>query len=406
MMKILQVNCVYGNGSTGQIVQTIHKGLQQCGMESVACYGRGKRASDPHTYKICSDLYAKVNNVISRITGVMYGGCILSTTRLIQIIKKEQPDVVHLHCINGYFVNIYRLVEWLKKSGIKTVVTLHAEFMYTANCGHALDCEKWKAGCGNCPRCREETKSLFWDNTARSFRKLRRAFAGFDKNLMVTSVSPWLMERAKQSLILGEKQHCVVMNGVDTDIFHPYTTEELRKKHQLRGEKVIFHATPCFNDDPQHLKGGYYIIRLAELLKDQNVKVVVAGRHPKDLKVPENMILLGNISDRKELAKYYSLADVTVITSKKETFSMVVAESLCCGTPVVGFKAGGPEQIAIAEHSAFADWSDVEGLLFDVQKMLMNRQPSDYISKNAEKFYSKAMMVKNYLQIYVCKGGS
>ena len=41
------------------------------------------------------------------------------------------------------------------------------------------------------------------------------------------------------------------------------------------------------------------------------------------------------------LAEYYSLVDVTVITSFHETFSMVVAESLSCGTPIVGFKAGG-----------------------------------------------------------------
>lgn len=399
-MKILQVNCVYGNGSTGKIVQAIHRELMKSGVDSVVCYGRGKQADDMYTYKTCSEFAAKANNAFSRLTGIMYGGCVLPTARLIKHIKKEQPDVVHLHCINGYFVNIYRLVEWLKKSGIKTVVTLHAEFMYTANCGHALDCEKWKAGCGNCPRCREETKSIFWDNTARSFRKLRRAFAGFDKNLMVTSVSPWLMERAKQSLILGDKQHCVVMNGVDTDTFHPYATEELRKKHKLKDEKVIFHATPCFNDDPQHLKGGYYVIRLAELLKDQNVKVVVAGRYPENLNVPENMILLGNVSDQKELARYYSMADVTVITSKKETFSMVVAESLCCGTPVVGFKAGGPEQIALQDICAFVEPGDLGALKSGVETTINKIRNLDKVAVSAGNVYSEKTMIEKYIWQY------
>ena len=127
-MKILQVNCVYNKGSTGKIVHDIHTELQKRGIDSVVCYGRGKRVQEPNVYKTSGELYAKANNLWSRVTGLMYGGCFFSTSRLIAIIKKEQPDVVHLHCINGYFVNIYRLITWLKKSRIKTVLTLHAEF--------------------------------------------------------------------------------------------------------------------------------------------------------------------------------------------------------------------------------------------------------------------------------------
>ena len=53
------------------------------------------------------------------------------------------------------------------------------------------------------------------------------------------------------------------------------------------------------------------------------------------------------VEDQSELAAFYSLADVTLLTSEKETFSMVCAESLCCGTPVVGFQAGAPEGISL-----------------------------------------------------------
>ena len=138
-MKVLQVNCVYDTGSTGKIMADIHRELGRRGIASVVCYNRGKKVKEPNVYKTCGELYSKCNNLITRFTGIMYGGCWFSTNRLISIIKKEQPDVVHLHCINGYFVNIYRLVQWLKENHIKTVLTLHAEFMYTANCGHAMD---------------------------------------------------------------------------------------------------------------------------------------------------------------------------------------------------------------------------------------------------------------------------
>lgn len=239
-MKVLQVNCVYKTGSTGKITADLHNALKKKGIESVVCYGRGKKVNEPNVYKTCEELYSKLNNLLSRFTGIMYGGCFFSTNRLISIIKKEKPDIVHLQCINGYFVNIYRLVNWLKKNNIKTVLTLHAEFMFTANCGHSFDCEGWKAGCGKCPKFKEETKSLLFDGTARSFKKMQKAFAGFKKeNLIIVSVSPWLMERAKQSPILAGKQHTVVMNGLDTIVIAKKTNDRNRERfHNLSNTLV------------------------------------------------------------------------------------------------------------------------------------------------------------------------
>lgn len=399
-MKVLQVNCVYNKGSTGKIIYDLHKGLLSNGEESIVCYGRGEVVKEDNVYKICKELYSKFNNLLSRITGLMYAGCFFSTNKLIRIIKKEKPDVVHLHCLNGYFVNIYRLVTWLKNSGIKTILTLHAEFMHTANCGHAFECEKWKNGCGKCPRLRKETKSWFFDNTHKSWLKMKKAFDGFD-DLTIVSVSPWLMERAKQSPILKDKKHCVVLNGLDTSIFKLYDTQQLRKKHNLIGKKIIFHATPFFNDDPENIKGGYYVIKLAEkLLSNDNIRIVVAGNYPKTLKVPSNIIFLGRVNNQQALAEYYSMADVTVLTSKRETFSMVVAESLCCGTPVAGFRAGGPEQIAIMEYCKFVGFGDVGGISKAMTELIDIPISKDEIAKIAAKKYSSKRMVNHTLELY------
>ena len=399
-MKILQVNCVYKKGSTGKITYDIHSELLKQGTESVVCYGRGEKINEPHVYKTCGEVYSKINHLLSEFTGVMYGGCFFSTNKLIKIIKKENPDVVHLQCINGYFVNIYRLVSWLKKHDIKTVLTLHAEFMYTANCGHALDCDKWQTGCGHCPRLKQETKSFFIDGTHKSWMKMKKAFDGFNDNLIVTSVSPWLMERAKLSPILNDKKHEVVLNGVNTDVFHFYDTSELRSQMGLTGVKVIFYATPSFDDNINNIKGGYHVLKLAEKMLNENVKFVVAGSHPEGLKVPPNVILLGKVSDQELLAKYYSMADVTLLTSKKETFSMVTAESLCCGTPVVGFKAGAPEQIAIPEYSSFVDFGDLESLHEEMKKFLAESFLKIDIALTSNCKYAKQTMTENYLKIY------
>ncbi len=399
-MLVMQINCVYKKGSTGKITYDIHSELLKQGIESVVCYGRGEKINEPHVYKTCGEVYSKINHLLSEFTGVMYGGCFFSTNKLIKIIKKEKPDVVHLQCINGYFVNIYRLVSWLKKHDIKTVLTLHAEFMYTANCGHALDCDKWQTGCGHCPRLKQETKSFFIDGTHKSWMKMKKAFDGFNDNLVVTSVSPWLMERAKLSPILNDKKHEVVLNGVNTDVFHFYDTAELRSQMGLNGVKVIFHATPSFDDNINNIKGGYYVLKLAEKMLDENVKFVVAGNHPDGLKVPSNVILLGKVVDQELLAKYYSMADVTLLTSKKETFSMVTAESLCCGTPVVGFKAGAPEQISIPEYSSFVDFGDLESLHEEMKKFLAESFLKMDIALTSNCKYAKQTMVQSYIETY------
>lgn len=399
VMKVLQVNCVYKKGSTGKITYDLHRGLQAKGIESVVCYGRGELLKEPGIYKTCPEWYSKLNNAWSRITGIMYDGCFFSTNRLISIIKKEQPDIVHLQCINGYFVNIYRLVNWLKKHHQKTVLTLHAEFMYTGGCGHSIDCNQWstRTGCGHsthCPRWRAETKSLFFDRTAIMWSRMKDAFDGFDE-LIVTSVSPWLMERAKQSPILADREHCVVLNGLDTEIFHLYDTAELREKMGLTGKKVVFHATPAFSTSPDHIKGGHFIIELARRMPE--VTFLVAGPVVGEISAPANLVLLGRVNDQKLLAQYYSMADVTVLTSKRETFSMVTAESLCCGTPVVGFKAGGPETIALEKMGSFLAYGDLDGMMRAIQDVL---GCSVEYENNAPKVYSKQQMVNSFIECY------
>ncbi len=399
-MKVLQINCVYRTGSTGKILYDIDAELQKQGIESIVCYGRGVNIYEPHVYKTCGELYSKFNNMLTRFTGLMYGGCSFSTKTLINIIQKEKPDVVHLHCLNGYFVNIPHLMAFLRDAGIPTVLTLHAEFMYTGNCGYALDCDRWKTGCGKCPRLRKETKSLLLDRTHTFWQKMKEAFDGFDDNLIVASVSPWLMERAKQSPILSDKHHCVVLNGIDTSIFHAYDTAVLRDKHGLTNEIIIFHATAGFSCDPNHIKGGYYVLELAKRLINENAKIFVAGTYDTSIVPPKNVIFLGRIDNQKLLAQFYSMADVTLLTSKKETFSMVCAESLCCGTPVVGFEAGGPEQIALKEYSKFVEFGDLDALKRTTLMMASIINVREQIAKASYDVYSREIMCKGYFDIY------
>ncbi len=395
-MKVLQINCVYKKGSTGKIVEDIHSVLLSKGIKSVICYGRGVKINEPFVYKTSTELEAKLNNLKARFGGLQYGGCIFATNKLLGIIKKEKPDVVHLHCINGFFVNIYKLLDFLKNNDIPTILTLHAEFMHTGSCGHSYECNKWKTGCGHCPDLKNATYSRTFDQTARAWKKMKHAFDGF-KKLEIVSVSPWLMERAKQSPITENFSHSVILNGINCDVFRPCGSGELRKKLNLENKYVIVHVTASFKSAA---KGGQYIRDLAKRLGDKAV-IVVIGSYEKAENLPGNIIDIGRVESREKLAEYYSMADLSVIAGKKETFAMPVAESLCCGTPVAGFKAGGPETISIPEYSGFAEYGNVDELEKIVRSFMSRKFNREEIAESAEKKYSGKRMAEEYTDVYI-----
>lgn len=397
-MRVLQVNCVYKKGSTGKIVFDLHTAYSLRGIESFVCYGRGEKPREENVYKTASETVSRAYNVLSRLTGIPYGGNLFSTVRLIRTIKRLSPDVVHLHCINGFFVNIYRLLGWLKKSGIPTVLTLHAEFMHTGSCAYALDCEMWREeeGCRRCPRLKEATGSVLLDRTHTAFRRMKKAFQGFER-LAVVSVSPWLMERARQSAILKDKTHTCVLNGIDTDsVFHYRDVRDLRAELGPQGRPVVLYVTAAFNT----FKGADYVLELARRMPE--VTFVVVGNRGDIGEHPENLFAVGRVENQEALARYYSMADVTLLTSKKETFSMVCAESLSCGTPIVGFEAGAPETISLPTYSAFCPYGDTDGLQALLEHALQNEAYKDKerISREALSVYGKENMCEGYLRVY------
>jgi len=76
---------------------------------------------------------------------------------------------------------------------------------------------------------------------------------------------------------------------------------------------------------------------------------------------------------------------------------MVTAESLCCGTPVVGFKAGAPEMIALPEWSAFVEYGDLDALYAKTQAFLQKAFVMDDAAKTA---YSRETMCDAYRKVY------
>ncbi|MDR1522231.1 MAG: glycosyltransferase [Streptococcaceae bacterium] len=400
-MKILLINVVCKRGSTGKIVYDLYTELNKHGHEAAVCYGRGPKIKEFNIFKFSSNWEVYLHALFTRITGLHGCYSYFATKKLIKFIKKFEPDVVNLHQFDAYFLNEITLFRYLKNNNIKTVLTLHSENPYTGKCGYAYECNKWMKECKNCPQKREWPKSYFFDFTKYMFHKKKALMKDFN-NIALVAPSKWLADRVKLSF-LKDKRIKVIHNGIDLTDFHIYNADELKKGLGIdENEKILLHVTPhsLLNKG----KGGKYIIELARKLEGKNIKIVVVGEKIKMDNFTKNIIQVDKIYDKCLLAQYYSMADLMVITSKKEVFPTVCLESLACGTPVIGFDAGGTAETTPDGYGLFVKYADVEML----KKKVLDYLDGNLILKSKKEYenfasieYSKEKMFNNYFYLYI-----
>ena len=402
-LKILHINAS-DTGSTGNIVIDICAEANKRGYRCASVFPRKTREKTAGIKEFSTSLRFEqgVYKRLCAFYGLRYGIAPLSTAKILNIIRREKPDLVHLHSVNCYTVNIYRLLGFLKKRQIPTVITNHAEFFYTGGCPHALDCERWKTGCGSCPDVYYASDSILLDRTHTAFSKMKKLISEHG-NLTVTSVSPWVYNRSAISPIMEKAEQRLIINGVNTSVFNHTPLNAAREKLGISPEdKILLNVTANFSDKPEDMKGGIHLIELAKRVLPLGIKVFVAGKHSDIKDIPENLILLGRITDQRKLALYYAAANLTVLTSRRETFGMAVAESLSCGTPVVGFESGGSESISIEEFSSFTTYGNIDLLCNLVSKWVdfKTEENSLVISNKAKLKYSAELMAEKYCDLY------
>lgn len=400
-MRIVLIDVVYKEGSTGQIVYNLKSFLNNQGECAAACYGRGAKTDEDEkeAFKFGYDFETYIHATLTRVSG--YTGCFsyFSTRRLIRFLDEFKPDIVHIHELHAYFVNINTLLSYLKKKGIKTVLTLHCEFMYTGKCGHSVTCEKWKTTCGHCPRLHEYPTTLLFDHTKEMFNEKKKLLSDYD-NLIVVCPSHWLAERAKLSF-LKEKEIIVIPNGINTKVFHRRDAIKLRSELDINEkEKIILSVAPHIMTKE---KGGEYVIQMAKRFLGLNARFVLVGTENHDPQYSENIIMAGTIKDPVMLSEYYSMADVLLVCSERENFPTTCLEAQCCGAPICGFDTGGTKETSIiVDKHLFVDYADIDAL-YNALIYIFN-EPSfadhDSISQRAIGEYSIENMCRKYYDLY------
>jgi len=368
-MKVLliDVNCKYT--STGKIVYDLYSELRRQGHEAFVAYGRGPKISEVGIRKFAWDIETYFHAFMTRMIGLTGFFSPISTHRLLTLIKRIQPDVVHLHELHGYFVNIGPIVNYLKTNQIPTVWTYHCEFMYTGKCGYTEECTRYTDQCGECPLLVEYPKSLFFDFTSYMLRKKIEWLSNFSALTIVTP-SAWL----RRKLLLSHTGHLpsmVIRNGIDTNTFKPIIYNDVRENLQITTPYIILSVIADFSDSR---KGFDFIKPFAERLDSKLYTWIVVGGSQFPYEMPVNVLHVPKIKNPSELNKYYNASDVFVILSKYENLPTVCLEASACQCPVVGWDVGGVQEAIINVDYELFNYGS-EKLIDGIQRIVKTKRP-------------------------------
>jgi glycosyltransferase involved in cell wall biosynthesis len=220
-------------------------------------------------------------------------------------------------------------------------------------------------------------------------------------NLTIIGPSRWICEQSKNSEIFEKYKTYNIPNGLNTDVFRLWDKELCKSFLNILKENVtlLFVADSLEN----HRKGFRILLRSLEMLGNVKLNIMLIGTDkPKDLKFSDNhkVYSLGTVIDERVMSMVYNAADLFIIPSLMDNLPNTAIESICCGTPIIGFDIGGipdivedgvngtlvqkicPEQLAVAILNGITNleiFNNIDISLNATEKYKLERQALRYI---------------------------
>lgn len=344
-MKVLIINSVCGIRSTGRICTELADRFAEQGDEVRIAYGRMDEVPEKYqkyAVRIGTKWDCVFHMLRTRIWDEHGFGSVRATRRFLQWAEDYQPDLVWLHNIHGYYINVKMLFDWIKKHpDMQVKWTLHDCWTFTGHCSHftAVRCEQWKTHCQNCPQLRRYPACYGKGNVYRNYERKKAAFTGV-KHMELITPSQWLADLVKQSF-LKKYQVTVHYNTINTDVFKP-TPSDFRERYGLQNKFIVLGVASTWDER----KGLLDFYQLAQMLDERFVIVLVGLREKQIKKLPDGILGIKETKDAGELAKIYTAADVFVNPSIEETFGLTAVEAQACGTPAIVYENTACEEIA------------------------------------------------------------
>lgn len=404
-MKILQINTRYYNGgSTGRIMFDLKKVMEANGVESYAAFGFGyepKESESKTVYRIESDRELFISKLWTKATGHHGFNNKRETSRLLKWVDEVKPDIIHMHNIHNHYVNVRMLLEYIGEKHIPCVLTMHDCWTFTGHCAYFdySGCDKWITCCFNCPSLRDYPKTFSpIDPSKWNYEHKRELFRLLD----ITFVSPsqWLCDLQQQSY-LKDKTCLVINNGVDTSVFHPIESD-VREQYGIGNRKLILAVAAGLV--PR--KGRDFLLRLPEMLNDDEVMVLVGLKKGQEKLLPNTSKIIGihRTKTADELVGLYSEADIFINPTLEDNFPTTNIEALACGTPVVTFRTGGSWECVDDATGRVAEKGDIVDLLDKIRDVLSKGKMhfKEACVRKAQNMYNKDIQYRKYIELY-CK---
>ena len=375
--RVMLVNTVVGTGSVGRLVAGLYDALCANGYECMVAYGRGTSPEGMKAYRIGQDLDVYIHGGLSRLTDRHGFYSKRATIEFIKVIEDFAPDIIHLHNVHGYYLNIRVLFEYLKTTDIRVIWTLHDCWSFTGHCSHFeyIGCMKWVSGCYSCEQLNEYPRSVGKDNSRKNYLDKKELFTGLPDLTLVTP-SQWLKARVEQSF-LGDYHCLVVPTGIDTDVFHPIAEKRsddnlvfrLRNSLNLRNKNVLLGVANPWRER----KGLMQFVNLSKLINERCVIVLVGLNDDQFAALPESIIGIGHTDSASELAALYSMADIYVNLTLEDTFPTTNLEALACGTPVITYRSGGSAETIDESCGIAVERNSVQGVVAAVDTIVSQK---------------------------------
>lgn len=344
------------NGSTGGIMMKEHRELLSAGKESYAFWGRGREAEKSNEMKFASDAEVKLDVLQTRIDGKAGFHSKNATKRLLSRLDEIKPDVVHLHNLHGYYVNIEMLFNWLANHNCKVEWTLHDCWSFTGHCAYFTyaKCAQWKEHCAYsrpCSQLNTYPKTFSKSSCSWNYEEKNHLFNLVPAERMkLITPSQWLADLVGESFLKDfpvEVRH----NTIDTDVFKPIPSD-FRERYGIGDRFMILGVASPWTER----KGLSDFVRLAGQLDSDKYVIVLVGLSEKQVEeLPKGIVGLTRTESREELAGIYSTADVFFNPTTEDNFPTVNLEAEACGTSVVTYDTGGCSETVKREGSRVVD---------------------------------------------------
>lgn len=365
-LRYVQLNSFY-NGSTGTIMRNLHAGLTSNGVDSFIFWGRNHATVNDHERCCATKSGYLLHGVMTRLTDRMGFYSKRDTARLLSELDEIDPDIVHIHNIHGYYLNIEMLFNWLLEHRCQVRWTLHDCWALTGHCSYFsyVDCKQWRTHCslnGDCPQLKTYPRTICKTACSRNYADKKYLFSQLPVDRMtIITPSRWLADLVEDSY-LSKYLVMVRYNTIDASVFKP-TSGDFRDFHGIGNRYMVLGVANPWTER----KGLSDFLQLASDLDCEKYAIVLVGLSNDQIKrLPDGIIGLGRTGSQRELAEIYTSADILLNPTREDNYPTVNLEAEACGTAVITYDAGGScETIARDDSAVVVGYADALHIILE-----------------------------------------